>query len=171
MATDSLKMQISATVDKKLRIYLAHPINGLSGEGIFAYYEGISSQLREHFTIFHPMMGKEYLRNDPKLRSHGYEFPVSTNKAIFGRDTWMVRTSDIVLVDLWGAKAASLGCAIELALAHQMGKHTVLVVDREDKIHNHAFVLECADVVFETRNSAIQYLVEMAVGISGKSNS
>jgi nucleoside 2-deoxyribosyltransferase len=145
-----------------MNIYLAHPINGLSGMEIFAYYEDASEQLREHYTILHPMLGKGYLRTEAELRSHGYDFPASTNKAIFGRDMWMVRMADIVLVDLAGAKAASLGCAIELAMAHALGKHTVLVLDQEDKIHNHAFILECADVVFGERNSAIQYLVEMA---------
>lgn len=145
-----------------MNIYLAHPINGLSAKEIFAYYDAAVAQLEGHYTVFHPMLGKGYLRNEATLRSNGYDFPASTNKAIFGRDTWMVRMADIVLVDLFGAKAASLGCAIELAVAHLLGKHTVLVLDKEDAVHNHAFILECADVVFDCHYKAIKYLQELA---------
>lgn len=142
-----------------LTIYLAHPISGLSGDEVFGYYNKAKEDLKDCFEILYPMLGKQYLRNDPKYRAEGYEFPVSTNHAIHERDKWMVQTSDIVFVDFTGAKSISIGCCMELAWADLLGKHSLVVMD-ESGLHNHAFVLDTADIVFKSYDEAIQYLKE-----------
>jgi nucleoside 2-deoxyribosyltransferase len=148
-----------------MKIYLAHPISGLSYDTVHDYYANLSILLSEFFYVFHPMTAKGYLRNEIEFRATGYNhMPVSTNHAIVERDNWMISQSDIVLVDLTGAKAVSIGCIMELAWAHLMRKHSVVVMD-EHKIHNHAFVLECADVVFSSLDEAIEYLKKLHHGI------
>lgn len=144
-----------------MKLYIAHPISGLSGEEILEYYSTQKAALSQHFNVLYPMLGKEYLRNDPKLKAHGFEHPLSKNHAIVERDCWMVSNADIVLVDLLGAKNISIGCMMELAWAHMLRKHTVVVMEK-DNVHAHAFVFECADVVFFTWVEAYNYLVEIS---------
>jgi hypothetical protein len=145
-----------------MKIYLAHPISGMSGDEVFGYYEKAVNDLQGKYEILYPMLGKRYLRNEVKYRAEGYtNFPVSTNHAIKERDRWMVSTSDIVFVDFTGAKAISIGCCMELAWADLLGKHSIIVMD-EDKFHNHAFVLDCADIIFNTYEEAIKYLNDLS---------
>jgi nucleoside 2-deoxyribosyltransferase len=138
-----------------VNIYLAHPFSGQSAEEVFGYYDSLKKELSDYYSIFCPMTGKDYMRNEIKFRGEGYFKPTATNHAIKNRDQWMVRESDVVFLDFTGAKSISIGCCMELAWANILGKHTVVVVD---EIHKHAFVLESADIIFETSEEAIQYL-------------
>jgi len=141
-----------------MKLYLAHPISGQSAEYIFKYYDGAIEELKGNFEILYPMLGKGYFRNNPieKFKPAGYTIsPVSTNHAIKERDKWMVTQSDIVFLDFTGAASISIGCCMELAWADLLGKHTVVVID---DLHNHAFVLDCADIVFTNYDEAIAYL-------------
>jgi hypothetical protein len=73
----------------------------------------------------------------------------------------MVTESNVVFINLLGAKRVSIGCCMEMAWAHMLGKHTVLVME-EGNIHHHAFVLECADIVLPDYEEAIDYLIGLA---------
>ena len=141
-------------------IYLAHPISGLSAQAILDYYDNMLVILSKAYNVLSPMAGKSFLRNDVALRAHGYENPVATNRAIVGRDRWMVRQADVVLIDLRLAAVASIGCVMELAWAFAEGKHTIVVMG-PDNVHQHAFVIECADIIFDDLDKAVAYLLEL----------
>jgi hypothetical protein len=53
---------------------------------------------------------------------------------------------------------------MELAWAHDKGKHTIVVLE-PGNIHEHAFVLEAADVVFNNEADALLYLKKLSKGI------
>ena len=150
-----------------MKIYLAGPISGKSYDEVIDTYKKRSSLLKTYgYEILCPMTGKSYLRNELEFRSSGYdEFPVSTNHAIFERDKWMVSSSDIILCDLSSSgDRVSIGSMMEIAWASMLGKHTLVVLPKEN-IHRHAFVLEAADIVFERIEDAYRYLVELERGI------
>jgi len=108
------------------------------------------------------MVGKDYMRNEIAFKAHGYDgMPMSTNRAIMGRDRWMVSMVDIIFVNLLNAKErVSIGSVCELAWAFQSGKHTVAVIGKEN-IHNHSFILEMCDIIFETFDEAIAYFIKL----------
>jgi nucleoside 2-deoxyribosyltransferase len=141
-------------------LYLAHPISGLSYDQVVDYYRKAKEDLGLHYDIFCPMTGKGYLRTEINFKAVGYNNPVSTNHAIKERDKWMIKTSDIVFIDLTGADRVSIGCCMELAWADMLDKHSIVVMEKEN-IHRHAFVLECADLVFETYEEAVKYLIAL----------
>jgi nucleoside 2-deoxyribosyltransferase len=144
-----------------MKIYCGHPITGLSFEAIERYYRQMSEVLRSYgYEVFHPMVGKGYLRLERELKPAGYQQPLSTNHAIIERDRWMVMQSDVVYFDFTDATSVSIGCIMELAWAHDHGKHTVVVMGSGNP-HYHAFVLEAADVLFETEDEAIVYLGDL----------
>ena len=150
-----------------MKIYLAGPISGKSYDEVVDAYKKKSSLLKTYgYEILCPMTGKAYLRNELEFKASGYEnFPVSTNHAIFGRDKWMVSNSDIILCDLSSSgDRVSIGSMMEIAWASMLGKHTIVVLPKEN-IHRHAFVLEAADIVFETIEDAYKYLKDFINGV------
>ena len=140
-----------------MKLYLAHPISGLSGKEIFEYYDAITESLGEYFTVLSPMIGKDYLREISEAKPNGYKNPISNDHAIFQRDTWMVSQSDIVLCDFSVCARTSIGCCMELAIASWTNKHTIVVMENEN-VHYHGFILDAADIVFPTISDAISYL-------------
>ena len=147
-----------------MKIYLAHPISLCSADEVFAYYDGMVERLKEKYRVLSPMYGKEYLRAEQSIRAEGYaDRPISCNHAIFERDIWMVSQSDVVLCDFTGSSKASIGCSMELAIASWLHKHTVVVLP-SDNIHNHAFIREAADVIFENIDEALKYVNGLACG-------
>lgn len=139
-----------------MKIYLAHPISGLSFEEIESYYTRTVEAL-DGYDVFYPLIGKRYLRNEKTLAPSGYTNPVSTDNAIVGRDNWMVQMADIVLVDLSGSTTVSIGCVMELAWAKAYEKHVITVLP-QGNIHRHAFVLASSHIIFETTDEALAYL-------------
>jgi len=147
-----------------MRIYLARPISGCSYSEVVDYYEDTVAVLKGYgYDVLYPMCGKEYLRNEIEFKAEGYGQPLSTNRAIVGRDRWMVRQSDIVFANLAGSTHVSIGTVSELAWAFDNKKHVIVVMEKEN-VHRHAFVLEFADVIFETTEEALAYLKKLAEG-------
>lgn len=142
-----------------MRIYTAGSITGQSGDYVLEYFQNLKFVLESFgYDVIHPMIAKGYFRNEKKFASKGYVHkPQSTNHAIVERDRWMVYRCDVLYCNLTSAKIVSIGSVMELAWAHHMGKHTVLAM-QSDNIHQHAFVLEASDIVFETTDEAIDYL-------------
>jgi nucleoside 2-deoxyribosyltransferase len=148
-----------------LKIYLAHQITGLTPDEVMGYYDGITSHLAAFFDILSPMTGKrEYFRTHDPFVPGGYVLPIATNHAIFERDMWMVSQADIVFVDFTGTTDKSIGMISELATASALKKHTVIVLP-PGNIHEHAFVTEAADIVFQKFRDAIGYLEELSMSI------
>ena len=144
------------------KIYCVHPISGLSADDVFSYYQRIQKILTDvGYDVFIPMFGKASLRTELKFKAHDYRSPISTNHAIYERDHWMVCQSDIVFANFTGAKSVSIGSMFELAWANHMNKQVIVVMEK-DNIHQHAFVLESATIIFETEPEAIDYLTKLS---------
>jgi nucleoside 2-deoxyribosyltransferase len=149
-----------------MKIYLARPISGQSYEAVVNYYTETAKKLIiAGYDVLCPMTGKSYMRNEIEFKAHDYDNkPMSTNHAIIERDRWMVSSADIVYANLLDSKYASIGTCMELAWAHDKGKHTIVVMDKEN-VHQHAFVIEAADIVYETHKEAMEYLETLSKGI------
>ncbi len=146
-------------------IYLVHPMSGLNWEEVEMYYSKVKPMLESYgYFVMHPMVAKKELKSkkfDPKARETGSA--VVTPHAITRRDHWMVRKADIIFADLSGAKDKSIGSISEIATAYELGKHTVGVVEKGNK-HEHAFMLEQFDIIYNNLNDAIEYLKKLIRG-------
>ena len=146
-----------------MKIYLAGPISGMSYEAAVQGFLVRKKTLEDiGYEVLVPFAGKGYLRNEVELKAHGYkDFPPSTNHAIYERDKWMVSQSDIVYASLLGCgDRISIGTMMELAWASYLGKHTIVTME-EKNVHEHAFVLEAADIRFYENVAAINYLMKL----------
>ena len=146
----------------RYKIYLAGPISGQGYEGVVGRYKELIEGL-DDYDVLCPMQGKQYLRTELEFKAHGYnQHPASTNHGIIERDHWMVSQADVVLADLTPAGGrVSIGTMMELAWAYHLGKHTIVVME-EGNIHQHAFVLEAADMIFTALDDALSYLHDLA---------
>lgn len=148
-----------------MKIYIAGPISGKGYDEVMKYFKTTNDLLSKHFEVFCPLNGKGHLRNELEFKAHGYdEHPISTNHAIIERDRWMVDQSDVIYANLTeSGERVSIGTCMELAWGHDKGKHTIVAMNK-DNIHRHAFVLEAADIVFETHKEAMEYLRNLGSG-------
>jgi nucleoside 2-deoxyribosyltransferase len=149
-----------------MRIYLAGSITGLSYDDVVDYFLFTKQELESYgYEVFHPMTGKGYLRNEVEFKAVGYDShsPVSTNHGIVERDRWMVQTADILLVNLTNGDRVSIGSMFELAWAHHMGKHSIVIMP-DTGVHQHCFVLEAADIILPTMDQALEYLHKLING-------
>lgn len=144
-----------------MKVYLAGPISGRSYDDVTKTYQEKEIRLRNlGYTVLCPMVGKALLQDEKELKASGYTNPTSTNHAIFERDMWMVKQSDVVLADLTDSIRVSIGTVMELAWASMLEKHTIVVLPK-DNIHSHSFILEAADIIFTNLDDAIVYLGEI----------
>lgn len=147
-----------------MRIYIAGSISGKDVEEVKDYFNETTWMLRSlNYEVLSPMTGKGKLRTEAKYRAKDYRHPIATNRAIIGRDRWMVGQADVVYCNLYGASHVSIGSMMELAWARELRKHTIVVME-EDNVHQHAFVLQCADIIFPTPEEAEEYLADLVGG-------
>lgn len=142
-----------------LKIYVAAPITGKTPQEVLDYFTNIRDILtRLGYEVFQPMTAKGFFRTqEGEFTSSGYSNPVSTDHAIYERDMFMVDNSDIVFLNFENTTKASIGMVCELTRASAKGKHTVCVIP-PDNVHNHAFIKQAADIVFEGSMQALEYL-------------
>ena len=148
-----------------LNIYVAHAINGLKYKAVEDYYVRTIALLQGYgYRVSHPMVGHGVLRNELKFKAVGYAgVPFVTNKAIYTRDTWMIRHADVMYTNLLHTRKVSIGSCMELAVAKENNVHTVVVMDKNN-VNRHAFTLEAADIIFEKEADAEAYLKTLILG-------
>lgn len=157
---------------KTMKIYLAHPVSGLSWDVVAGYFEKTTKELYEilgnQAQIMSPLIGKEHLRCETKFRAHSYQNPLSTNHHIHQRDCWMVKRADLIYLNLTLATEwVSVGSVMELQCAYDHGVYSVVSMG-EDNIHQHSFVLEAASLILPTHNEAMKYLKKLTRELQGK---
>ena len=148
---------------KEYKCYLSGPITGLTYSNSIGWTDYARDQLAwTRYNIkgeldpkgkfeqtytgiigYRPLRGKKHLDTNKPLPAslHG-KHGLVTNKAIVSRDSYDVRTCDVMLVNLLGAKEKSIGTVSEIAWAWLLGKPIVLVMEDSGNCHEHGFILE-----------------------------
>ena len=145
-----------------MKIYIAGSISGKDVSEVFIYFMEYRKLFKSWgYTVLNPMTAKGHLRTEKIFKAKDYRHPISTNRAIIGRDRWMVEQADIVFVDLTDAEHVSIGSVMEIAWAYELRKHIVVVIP-ENNIHQHGMLLQAADIVFEKTEDALDYLKALA---------
>jgi nucleoside 2-deoxyribosyltransferase len=147
-----------------LTIYVAGLMSGLPFREVKERFYPLIKELQDAgFFVLHPMIGKEnHFKDDTILKqTFDHPSPMTTDKAILRRDHWMVKTSDIVLMNLLHAKEKSIGCSYELAWAYCYNRHVITLMEKGN-CHEHAFVKGGSDIILTNTEDAIKYLKEFS---------
>jgi nucleoside 2-deoxyribosyltransferase len=129
------------------KVYLAGGITGMTFNGANNWRDWAVRELaKDGIHGYSPLRGKDYLKavNEKSgitaMQKTYDEFVMSTAKGINTRDHYDVATSDVVLVNLLGAKIVSIGTVMEIAWAFAYRKPLVLVMEKEGNIHEHPMI-------------------------------
>jgi len=144
-------------------VYLFGPIRGLSYKQATEWRIVAENRLREAgIDVISPMFAKENLSKMKGLLKADYKGPehlISSTHAIYSRDYWSVRISDILLGNFLKAKLPTFGSVMEMAWGWQLGKFIVLAMEKKN-IHDHPFIREAASVVAPTIEEAIDIVIK-----------
>lgn len=144
------------------QVYLAGPISGLSYEQATNWRENAASILRRRgISSASPMRAKEALRGVQDIWAEGSDLgPFYSAKGIVSRDRFDVRRASLVIMNLSGADAVSVGTMVELGWASERGT-PVILVDTPDSVHTHVFVEELVSFVVESVEEACELAIRM----------
>lgn len=142
-------------------IYLAGPITGSTYSGCTDWREYFMRNSDEGLVGVSPMRHKTYLNNGDEFTQIGDSYPesvLSCQRGIFARDSWDCRRCDAILVNLLGADRVSIGTVMEVAWAYAFNKPVVLVMEKENNIHEHAMLREACPFRVETLDEGMEVL-------------
>jgi len=149
-------------VHKKLRIYIAGKVSADSSFRASNWREGFCRQLSD-------LTGFDIYNLDPLGKMPGFELKENDPKFIFGRDCFMIRQADLVLVYL--SDDISVGGSQEMLIAKHFKKPLIGLVKQNgkfsgDKIINgvlyknwkHPFVVVPCDTIVNNIEQLAEYL-------------
>jgi nucleoside 2-deoxyribosyltransferase len=124
-----------------MKIYLAGPIAHLTYDEAQGWRNEAIAYLAE-FGIkgISPLRGKEFLREVGKIGIDTFNEALASDEGIVTRDRYDVRTSDLMLVNLLGAKQVSSGTPAEYGWADAFGTPVITVIEREGSPYDHPFI-------------------------------
>lgn len=141
-------------------VYLAGPITGLSFAGCTEWRDAAVGRLAEDGVKgLSPMRAKEYLAHLTTISGHGREYAhlgvFATPRGVMTRDRFDCTRCDILLVNLLGAKAVSIGTVMEIAWADGRRIPIVVAIEKEGNPHEHMMVNEAIGFRVETLDEAL----------------
>jgi nucleoside 2-deoxyribosyltransferase len=141
-------------------VYLSGPMSGLTpAEAAGWRFDAAAALVLYGISVISPVRGCEDIAGVfPKSR-YGAHGPMMQDGAIARRGMWDVSRADILLVNLLGAKAVSIGTMMEMAWAAEKNKPIALVMESWGNVHDHQFVRHAATWRVDTMASAINMIV------------
>jgi nucleoside 2-deoxyribosyltransferase len=152
---------------RRLLLYLAGPITGLGYSDALDWREDVRTRLASsapHVECIDPMRAKQHLADLQSIGPHGHAGGLLNSHAVVARDMWDVDRSDVILLNLTGARQISIGSMVELGRASARGKFVIVVLppeetgeapDAERNPHDHLFVFELASTVAPSVDEAL----------------
>lgn len=160
-------------------VYLSGPITGLSyQEARYGWRQEVADALVRSkddialtgITVLSPMRHEAHLAEMTDIDTHYPDHFFSKPKVIVEKDRLDIKRSDVVLVNVLGAKRVSIGTVSEIAMAYEQGKQIVLVMEDANSIdnrqyetdplssnpHEHPFVTELVSLRLNNLDDAVE---------------
>ena len=140
-------------------VYLAGPITGTTYEECTDWREVLIHVFKSAgIESFSPMRTKDYLLKETSVADSYEETVMSSQRGIYARDYYDCRTCDAIFVNLLGAERVSIGTVMEIAWATAYEKPIVLVMEKENNIHEHSMLREACPFRVETINEGVDVM-------------
>jgi len=143
-------------------VYLAGPITGQSYAQAVYWRTTAAETLAGVADCLSPMRGKYHLRDETTIKMF-YEDYKANPSAILFQDRFDVNRADVIFANCQGAAQVSIGTILEIGWATAQNKPVILVLDEEDKWHDHKMLTESCWVFrdFTEAVIALQQLVSI----------
>lgn len=146
-------------------VYLSGPITGLSyQEARYGWRQEVADALvwpkddsaLTGITVLSPMRHEAHLAEMTDIETNYPDHFFSKPKVIVEKDRLDIKRSDVVLVNVLGAKRISIGTVSEIAMAYEQGKQIVLVMEDAGNPHEHPFVTELVSLRLNNLTDAVE---------------
>jgi nucleoside 2-deoxyribosyltransferase len=130
-------------------VYLSGPISGLTYDDAEDWRKRATLYLERTSKIecLDPLRCKDFLKQRGVIGDTPEEFPaIGSDEFIGMRDHWDTVRSDVVLVNLLGAKTVSIGTVLEIGMAKAAGCKIVVVMEDSDNLHEHPMIRNYTDL-------------------------
>jgi len=124
------------------KVYLAGPVTGESFDGATTWRDRVSELIEPEMVGYSPLRTFDHLLQETKLEDTYDHNILSTQRGIFARCTQDVDLSNALFVNLLGANRVSIGTVMELSWAWDRRIPTILVMENEGNVHEHAMIRE-----------------------------
>lgn len=141
-------------------VYTAGGISGLTYEESVEWREKLRDAVPKNIKTLSPMRGKYALKKmtEGKEIVGSYEDDIlSSYAAINQRDYFDVKRSDVIFVNLLGAKRVSIGTVMEIAWARAFEIPVILVMEKGN-IHEHPMLEFPCGFIVDTIEKGIDVL-------------
>ena len=150
-----------------MRVYSSGPITGLTPKQAGEWRSYVREKLELHdIEVRDPLRGSKDLHNPrAKIKPSAEEYsdaPELSDTALTYRDRLDVLTSDIIFVNLLGAKEKSIGTICEISIGWDHRKMVVAVMEERGNVHDHPMIRAMLSARFSDLDQAIQYVVDSA---------
>ena len=139
------------------KVYLSGPITGLTFDEGDDWRKRADACMNHNIMTLNPLRCKEWARGKGVIKDDTKDWhPWMGSDAFIGtRDHWDTTRSDVVLVNLLGAKVVSIGTILEIGMAHEAKVPVILVMEDEGNAHDHGMVRSYATMRFNDLDMAI----------------
>lgn len=140
------------------RVYLCGPITGLHFDEAKDWRDSSSEFVQRLVALgwkpLSPMRNKEKFRTSEPLSAFFDEGADAVHQDLVDIDN-----SQVVIVNVLGAKRVSLGSMAEMGYAYARGVPIILVSEGEENVHHHVFPQYMATIVVDNLVDALEELV------------
>jgi len=149
-------------------IYLSGPISGCTYKEATEWRQEAARSLVP-FRCLDPMRGKTeamligVLDTDLSWADHILS-PLTRPRNFYNRDFNDIKQSNLMLMNLQGAKKVSIGSMVEVGWASALGIPIVAVLDFTKS--NHDFIYQASVDFFETLDKAVEFIKDFLPGYS-----
>lgn len=137
-------------------LFLSGPITDVSYGESADWRKYVASKMPRSIKCISPLRGKEYLKNEKNIKASYEDIPLSSGKGITFRDRFDVKRADAILINLLGAKKVSIGSMIEIGWADTGIKPIILVMEKEENVHDHPMLKNAAGFIVDNLDDAIE---------------
>lgn len=129
-------------------VYLSGPISGLTFAECTEWRRRMADQLEDYdLEVLDPMRdvtapSPDTLIDELVLGIGSVDASMLSDRGIMVRDHHDTCRADLLVINLLGAKKASIGTVAELAWAYDRNIPTIVLMENDGNVHDHPFVRE-----------------------------
>ena len=151
---------MSPSNHREKTVYLAGPITGLSYSGCTEWRAAAIERLAtEGIKGLSPMRAKEYLSHLTNISGTGHDYGhlgvFASPRGVMTRDRFDCTRCDVLLVNLLGAKAVSIGTVMEIAWADGKRTPIIVAIEPSGNPHEHMMIHEAIGFRVESLEDAL----------------
>lgn len=151
---------------KKHSVYLAGPITGQTYKNAIEWRDQVTPIFNScGIECFSPLRAKTYLNRETAIADSYSDIVMSSQRGIYARDFYDCRSKDAIFINLLNTNRVSIGTVMEIAWGAAFNKPMVLVIEKENNLHDHAMIREACPLTVNTLEDGIHLMKSLLLPV------